>query len=465
MKIPKVLATSLALLALTVSSAHAEWRALDRTGQDGVRGVSAQAEVDGATIAINCIANTEPDTFEIALEPDGLSHLNEGRAHHANLRLRFEYGDGRRTPQAHAVVWYDAEMGLWIGSLTMNAVEFEHFGGAAALTILTDVGDVVASVPLTGSRKAQQRMREVCHGGLDLPAGILPDYFNTPSPPDQHTWQVVQKPDATDPGMAARITDGSGTLAFLCVRGMGMTLWFQHPDLAPVSPVPLFVHTILPTGDRYSAYGTPDIGPEQSFKGDVDFRASEVRGLGLASRVQVELGDGATYLDARNGNSVALYKALTTVCGFQGYESTPDRPECGVPDPDLSEAGCTSLIAVTDNPARLALAHDLRAEARLAAGDRAGAAEDLQAAAALVTSANEVAPAGGPTGTETTVTPDAPEPDLVALLQDARKAAAAGDLKQARALAEQVQRLAPAGAAIGHEAGYFMHTLRPQDAQ
>lgn len=457
---PKVFLLGFCLFVFGISSVQAEWRTREFTGHSGAKGVIAHSMADGAVIGINCTAETDTNIFELALKPDGLPYLDESSEHHANLSLRFDYADGRRTPQAHAMVWYDAEIDLWSGALTMNAVEFEHFGGAATLSILAGIDKVVATLPLDGSRKAQRRMRDVCHDGADLAAGILPDYFDDASSPDEHAWQVVQKPDAADPGVAARITDGQGTLTLQCVKETGITIWFQHPGLSPVSPVELYVHALLPTGERYSAYGTPDTGPEKSYKGSLDFRPSAIRGLGLGNRVQVELGNGATFLDARNGNSVTLYQAIANVCGFRGYEPTPDEPECGVPDPVLSEAGCTALISVMKSPERLALAYDLRAEARMAGGDRVGAVEDLQTAAELVSPGSEARPVGGKPAQDAI-----PSPDAATMLQRAREAAAAGNTTQARALAERVQQAAPAGAAIGREAGYFLHRLDRQEPE
>lgn len=383
-----------ALVLAVPSVALADWVSEKGTASDGNAWASARTEVAGVSLMLRCNAMEPPNQKSIAISGRLFDDESVRDAGATSIRLTFEFSNGRAAPKAQTEVDFDTARGAWVGSISMDAAQMDAFGGASTMGIEDEVGNRLLSIPMTGTRDAQRLMADQCGAATvsaaenqqrpelrlaALPA-LLPEFFDEQGPVRDH-WQVETRLIDGDTHVAGRIKGEFSILYLRCKRQSpgSLAVMFQHVEIDPMGPIELYVNTELPSGVRHSFYFTPHPGDGRYWEGDMSVDADTFRSLAFAHKVRVKLGDGATYHESGMGNSVALYDTMKRNCALAPYEMTPERPDCGSPDPALSEAGCSALIAVLDDPEKLSLAYQLRADARLKLGDGEGANADLAA--------------------------------------------------------------------------------------
>jgi tetratricopeptide (TPR) repeat protein len=390
-----------ALVLAVPNLALADWVSEKGTASDGNAWASARTEVAGVSLTLRCDATEPPHRKSITIGErlfDGDSVRDTGPI---TIHLIFELSSGRAAPKAQTEVEFDTARGAWVGSVNMDAAQMDAFGGASTMGIEDEAGNRLLSIPMTGTRDAQHLMADQCGAATvsaaenqqmpelrpaALPA-MLPQFFDDQSPV-RDQWQVETRLIDGDTHVAGRIRGEFSTLYLRCNQKSpeSLSVMFQHLEVDPMGPIELYLNTELPSGVRHSFYFTPHPGDGRFWEGEMAVDADAFRSLAFAHKVRVKLGDGATYHESGMVNSVALYDAMKKNCALNPYELTPERPECGSPDPALSEAGCSALIAVLDDPEKLSLAYQLRADARLKLGDGGGANADVAASVDVTSS-------------------------------------------------------------------------------
>lgn len=182
-----------------VGSAQAAWQ-WEGALVDGRAQVTAKVSENEKHLRISCKAGNDRTSFQLDLSGSGISHLDRMEGAQESLVLRF--GNSERAYNeldGWADVWYAGDRRTWRGALYLGSDALDAFGGADELRLLNTRGKLVATFPLSGSRKTEKAVRAICH------QGIAPDRYLAGVTPSADRQTAVASPPAITAARPAKV--------------------------------------------------------------------------------------------------------------------------------------------------------------------------------------------------------------------------------------------------------------------
>lgn len=161
----------LALCAIVISTfvtrpAHAAWTWTSTRSDKGDHLVSVQAKSNGIWLQLTCRYGDDKDVLGVVLSGGpfpGLPTQDD-----AKTQFIFKF-DGTGKDGIVADGWgdfhYFAPDRAWVGKMYMEHGVLDSFGAAATMRVVGKNNREVARFSMSGSRKAEQAIRSICHDG------------------------------------------------------------------------------------------------------------------------------------------------------------------------------------------------------------------------------------------------------------------------------------------------------------
>lgn len=394
----------LGFFASAPASAAWSWSSTRSDNGDHLAGV--QAESNGIWLQLTCRYGDDTDVLDVVLSGGPFPGLPPHDDAETQFLFKFD-GTGKSGIVADG--WgdfhYFASDQAWVGKMYMERGVLDSFGAAAIMRVVGNNNREVARFSMSGSRKAEQVIRSICHDGdfVSPQAQSTPQATPAAEPASasdlaatnadllsygvqQGVWQLAVSPKFNSDTVTARLAGNGMTLTLQCKVGGQDFLdgWLEEEGKTATSGLEMTLDLELPTGTMMQAFAISSETDGPAWRFTLDIRPAEFRAFALAQSMRVAVPYGATLMETTMAGSQEVFNAMRRVCDYGAVSyGAPDPNDCGSDDANVSIRACDRLLKAQNTPAKQALAFGFRAAAREKTGDTAGAIEDLRQASKL----------------------------------------------------------------------------------